>query len=547
MHPILQTVVAVIVGASYFVLQEGAPAEPLSLLRFPPLWTAATTLVLSLAPLPLGSFLWRRVRRRTEADAPGASSSRSLRAVARRYRSLPMLLFAAQVWVIGWPEVVNVLGIKGWVLVDKLLLILPFAISLFLSWIPAHRFESLLSGSAPPLAKFLAFHCRMTALPCLPIFAFFTVIDTVELIEPLRLQFEYQPYLAWLLVIAFVVVMFVFFPVALRYAWGAEPLPAGPLRTRLERFANDTGFRFRDILLWRTGGRIVNAAILGLLGRFRYVVLSDGLLAALKEEEVMPVFAHEVGHAKHHHVLLYLLFSLSYVCLLYVIDGTFLGTHSLALESHPVLVLVGVLLLFAVYWGLVFGFLSRRFELEADVFAAEALGDTTLLVSTLERLSRISGRARTLWSWRHFSIANRVEFLNRFRTDPAERRRFRVKLRALVATTIVVLGAGLFLAARGIREERAYALGKMAQRERDYELAARQYLAAIEINPDDARFWISLGEANHAMGRLAEARECAARAHALEPLADPVKRELAALERLLEPAAEHRPQPTPGR
>lgn len=547
MHPILQTVIAVIVGAGYFVLQEGAPAEPLALLSLGPFPTAALTLLLSLAPLPLGAWFLKRVRAELAEEARGGRPHRLGRAAARRYRTLPVLLFAIQVWVIGWPEIVNVLGIKGWVLVDKLLLILPFAIALVLSWIPAHRFEAIWTGHETSLSKFIGFHCRMAALPCLPIFAFFTVIDTVELIEPVRVQFEYQPYLAWLLVTAFVLALFVFFPVALRKAWAAESLPKGPLRARLETFARDTGFSFRDILLWDTGGRVVNAAILGLVGRFRYVVLSDGLLAALKEEEVLPVFAHEVGHAKNHHVLLYLLFSLSYVCVLYMIDGAFLGSHSFALEAHPVLVFTGVLVLFAVYWGLVFGFLSRRFELEADVFAAEALGDTKLLVDTLERLSGMSGRSRTLWSWRHFSIANRVEFLTRYRTDPNLRRAFRLKLRLLVVATVLVLAAGLAFAARGIRVEREYALGRMAKRDGDLAGAAARFLAAISRDPADARFWIALGDVRYLDGRHAEARECAARAHALEPLADTVKRELEALDKKLDSSLPERPQPTPGR
>lgn len=547
MHPILQTVIAVIVGAGYFVLQEGAPDEPLSLLALAPFPTAALTFVLSLAPLPLGAFFLKRVRAELAREARGGAPHKLGRAAARRYRSLPVVLFAIQVWVIGWPEIVNVLGIKGWVLVDKLLLILPFAIALVLSWIPAHRFEAIWTGQRTRLSKFIGFHCRMAALPCLPIFAFFTVIDTVELIEPVRIQFEYQPYLAWLLVIAFVLALFVFFPIALRKAWSAESLPSGPLRTRLETFARDTGFSFRDILLWKTGGRIVNAAILGLVGRFRYVVLSDGLLASLKEEEVLPVFAHEVGHAKHHHVLLYLLFSLSYVCVLYMLDGSFLGSHSFALEAHPVLVFTGVLVLFAVYWGVVFGFLSRRFELEADVFAAEALGDTALLVGTLEKISGMSGRSRSLWSWRHFSIANRVEFLTRYRTDPALRRSFRRKLRLLVAGTVIVLVAGLAFAAMAIRVERAFALGRISKSEGDLASAAERFNLAIALDPSDARFWIALGDVRQTEGRDAEARECVARARALEPLAETVKRELEALEKKLDSGDRERPQPTPGR
>ncbi len=541
MHPLLQTVIAVVIGASYFVLQEGDPATPLSVLSIGPVATSCLTLALSLLPLPAGFLLVR------SAAAAAARNEPPRWPATRWFRSLPVLLFPVQVYVLGWPEVVNVLGIKGWVLVDKLLLFLPFAIALVLSWIPAHRLEALLFGSKTPLGKFVAFHCRMAALPCLPIFAFFLVVDIVELVEPVRLLFEYQPYLIWLVVFAFVLFLFVFFPLALRVAWGAASLPAGPLRDRLERFSRANGFSFRDILLWDTGGRILNAAILGLVGRFRYVVLSDGLLATLREDEVLPVFAHEVGHAKHHHVLLYLLFSLAYVCLLYVVDGALLGRNSLALESHPVLVFGGVLLLFGVYWGLVFGFLSRRFELEADVFAAEALGDTKVLVDTLERISRMTGRARTIWSWRHFSIANRVEFLNRFREDPSLRERFRWKLRILVGVMMVILLAGAALTFRSVREERAYALGRIARRKGDIVQAEAHFREAIRLKASDARYWIALGDVLNESGRKDGAKECAEEARRLGPLAETVRRELEALEKRIEGGVPENPPSPPAR
>src|SRR5205823_14715197 len=79
-------------------------------------------------------------------------------------------------------------------------------------------------------------------------------------------------------------------------------------RARLDAICNRAGVRCRDVLLWRTHHSVGNAAVMGLLPRFRYVLLSDLLVESLPDEQISAVFAHEVGHIRHRHMVWYVLF-----------------------------------------------------------------------------------------------------------------------------------------------------------------------------------------------------------------------------------------------
>ena len=97
-------------------------------------------------------------------------------------------------------------------------------------------------------------------------------------------------------------------PVFVWLAWPTRSLPSGPLRRRLERTASRLGFRFTDVLVWDTGGMMVNACVTGILPGFRYVLLSDALLESLTPLEVAAVFGHEIGHVAHRHFLYFAFF-----------------------------------------------------------------------------------------------------------------------------------------------------------------------------------------------------------------------------------------------
>ena len=75
---------------------------------------------------------------------------------------------------------------------------------------------------------------------------------------------------------------------------------------------------YADILYWPIfGGRMITAGVMGLVGRFRYILVTESLLRVLRPEEVDTVIAHEIGHVKKRHLLFYLFFFIGYMLIAY--------------------------------------------------------------------------------------------------------------------------------------------------------------------------------------------------------------------------------------
>jgi Zn-dependent protease with chaperone function len=177
--------------------------------------------------------------------------------------------------------------------------------------------------------------------------------------------------LVWLLSSA---VVYLAAPELLRRILGTSPMEEGPLRRRLESLCRRSGMRYRDILIWHTHFNVGNAAVMGLLPRFRYILLSDLLLERMDDDQIEAVFAHEIGHVVHRHMAWYIVL-IMILMLTFAAVGQVCQTASwvrglpLTPELWAVLTLVGSALSFWV----IFGFLSRRFERQADVYAARML------------------------------------------------------------------------------------------------------------------------------------------------------------------------------
>src|SRR5262249_37034915 len=173
-------------------------------------------------------------------------------------------------------------------------------------------------------------------------------------------------------------------PSFVRLAWPTRPLPPGPLRDRLEHLAKRFGFRCTDILVWDTGNVLVNAGVTGAVPWFRYVLLTDALIDSMNPLEIAAVFGHEIGHIAHRHLYFLGFFALGSLgvmaVLLKVIDGYVVYVPTFVMPSGPwglnlVAILQSVLgvLSLGLYFLLVFGHLSRRFERQADVFGCRTV------------------------------------------------------------------------------------------------------------------------------------------------------------------------------
>lgn len=153
----------------------------------------------------------------------------------------------------------------------------------------------------------------------------------------------------------------------------ARPLSDSPLRQRLETLARRLDLRYRDILVWHTSYGIGNAAVMGLVPRFRYILLTDLLIETLDDRQIEAVFAHEAGHVKHRHLLWYVAFwAMFLLCLLGPSETALRAIDRLGVMNPEVFKALIVAAMVVTYFAL-FGMISRLFERQADVFAARSL------------------------------------------------------------------------------------------------------------------------------------------------------------------------------
>lgn len=83
-----------------------------------------------------------------------------------------------------------------------------------------------------------------------------------------------------------------------------ESLPEGELREKLTKLLTDNGMRIRDIKVSDGSKRSTKAnAYFSGYGKTKTIVLYDTLLEQMETEEIVAVFAHEMGHSKHRDTL----------------------------------------------------------------------------------------------------------------------------------------------------------------------------------------------------------------------------------------------------
>ena len=258
-------------------------------------------------------------------------------------------------------------------------------------------------------------------------------------------------------------VVFIRAPVIIRRVLQTQSLPDGALRRRLEAFCREHNLKYRDILIWQTNHNLGNAAVMGIIPQVRYILMSDLLLETMTPEQIEAVFAHEVGHIVHRHMIWYLVFFKGVMLALAAV--ALLVEFYLRFVHLPGWLPTDLLMTLAGAGGFLvaFGFVSRRFERQADVFAARqmerrattqlALSSTVnpchvgpygarIFSSALQKVALINGMPITgpLWrNWCHGSIDTRMRYLLKISEDPAQTRQFDRWMRTLYAALVTAL------------------------------------------------------------------------------------------------------------
>ena len=424
----------------------------------------------------LGRLVASRVSRRGYATS---SLRRRYSWGVRVIELLTLGVYAGILYQAGWPIVVRSgFGLGDAILIDDLLILLPFFLAQVLGWWGLYAAERALrpagvpgSGRAPVphLGRFLTLKVRQSLGLVLPgILVFSLGQDLARQPWPRWANGAWAPMAGMAAMGMLVLAMS---PLFIRLAWPTHPLPPGPLRDRLEHLSKRFGFRCTDILVWDTGHVLVNAGVTGALPWFRYVLLTDALIENLNPLEVAAVFGHEIGHIAHRH-LFYLGFffvgSLGVLSLFEPLLGTplvaglppFLPAGWSGPTADAIVQASAVMLCLGLYFLLVFGHVSRRFERQADVFGCRTVScgqvdcpphadpDSPFVAATpaqvplcpvgirifanaLANVASLNGMEHRARSWRHGSISRRIAFLEGLEGRPEAERRFQVGVNRL--------------------------------------------------------------------------------------------------------------------
>ncbi len=240
--------------------------------------------------------------------------------------------------------------------------------------------------------------------------------------------------------LVFVLCMGILLPLVFRVALGLSRRLPEPVGTELRATAAALGFRGSAVMFLDSGLRTVNALMIGPLPWPRYLVLTDGLLAILDLQALRGVVAHEVGHAQAGHpALLLALFVASPLLLTNLLQQLPLDELSLpwGIAAAAVVALGG-------WW--VLRRVSHRFEHEADVLSAIALGGAEPCINALSRVGEVVHGEPHYATTLHPSETARVSLLRRFAEDPRFRARFALRglhlRRGIAAVVLLAMVAG---------------------------------------------------------------------------------------------------------
>jgi STE24 endopeptidase len=453
------------------------------------LMASAGVLGVGLAAVGFGSWIAWRVA------VYGYMTSRIRRLHHVGSRLLVPLALGVYGWVLfglAWGGLVESnWRLRGWFLVGHLAVLAPFLLMQVFIWCGEYLVERAVQGrldpgAVPRLASHLLLKGRMALGLVLPVVLVFLIrADVIGRAWPGWTSSAISEPIDFAMLGGLVLCIS---PLFVRLAFPTRPLPAGPLRTRLEHLAHRVGFRFRDILVWKTGHGLVNACVTGVLPGFRYVLLTDALIDTLEPREVSAVFGHEIGHIAHRHLPYFGFFFLGslgiltlaaagasglehWLTALPAVQGLLDPSWSSPIET--VLALAAV----AGFFGVAFGHLSRRFERQADVFGCTVVscdhvdcpphddpddgpGATSpgrivsspcpagirTFADALGRVARHNGMEFRARSWRHGSIASRLAFVESLRDNPARALQFQAGIRQLRFRWGILLIAAILLA-----------------------------------------------------------------------------------------------------
>ncbi|MDA7924039.1 M48 family metalloprotease [Mariniblastus sp.] len=347
----------------------------------------------------------------------------------------------ATVWAIRWQDVVRgTWQLDRWPLLDEFFILLPVVFSLFTSWIifsNLSRQRSKTDSLYFSMKRKIGLTCiRFQSCLLFVIFPAATIILIRDL-EPYLASFNAYEKSASFAVLF--VTLATGLPLLLLTACSHTNFKDPILENQIKTIFTQNKISLRRMRIWRTGNQVANAAVVGLIPRYRMLILSDQLLNIFPRNEVLAIARHEAGHVMLWHTFTRLSFitipvlaitqaqpqlaSLSFP----IFAGGPLEWTGKAITLLPIGIYLAFLLI-SLPW------ISHQMEHEADIFAcqnqsssgAEPDSDyTNDLRNALLRLAALGRGYYEKQTLLHPSLKQRIELIEKIESSPNKINQFK--------------------------------------------------------------------------------------------------------------------------
>ena len=380
------------------------------------------------------------------------------RSTLTRQSILAILLFSINIYGLNLTSfLINIPFLNIIPTFQALLFLMLFTCYLAIVWACAYNPYRRLYATDLPRKTYILSQISFSIpilLPWLLLSGIADIINALPFDLPKRFLSTTEGEITYFLVFLFAIAMVG--PLMIQKLWRCKPLEIGYHRSRIEELCRKAGMEYANILYWPIfGGKMITAAVMGLIKKFRYILVTQGLLHMLEPEEIDAVIAHEIGHIKKKHLLFYLLFFVGYMIISYATFNLLIYSivfsetiykliNSTGLDQTAVTTSIFslvIIIVFLIYFRFIFGYFMRNFERQADTYVYSLFDSAKPLISTFEKIAATSGEHPDRPNWHHFSITKRIEYLKKCESDKIWITRHDNKIKKSIAVYL----AGIFL------------------------------------------------------------------------------------------------------
>jgi Zn-dependent protease with chaperone function len=493
------------------------------------LWVNGGSILLFL--VIFGMEIWRQFHRLYLQAIDNQKSSsllqREHQQTTQYLMILSLIFFASEIYLLNFKSLVALIpGVGRFSSLEGGMGMALFLFHISLIWYLGYPAQEAIFGTTQTRSSYLRSQLQFNLPIFFPWFCITLLTDLLELISgPGVRAFLHQPLGEMIYVLSFLIALSILFPYLIKTWWKCRPLPAGDKEQILTFFCREMGSPFQEMFLWPAfGGKMLTAGVMGLVKRFRYLLITPALLELLEPEELIGVVAHEIGHIRKKHLLFYILFFAAYILLTVLFSQWFsvqllrfpaflefvYSWKAISEDLFSIILILPMALGLILYFRFLFGYFMRNFERQADLFALETLGTPWPLIRSLEKISRHSGQSRTLPNWHHFSIAEREAFLEKVSRHPDLGRRHEKKIAWSVGLFFfLVIGLGIL----GFQQGTWLPVGASP----DPKILEPFLKKELLSRPGDTKLLIGLAMIYHENNRFREAKEIYEKILPLEP------------------------------